>query len=625
MNSTGETQLDTIEGNMLDEKGVSVTKKYSKGKFLGKGGFAKCYEFKDLETGKILAAKIIDKLSLAKEKSKQKLASEINIHKSLNHHGVVRFENNFEDSRNVYILLELCPNQTLKELVKRRKRLTELEAQCYLGQLIPTLIYLHNSNIIHRDLKLGNLFLAKNMELKIGDFGLAAKLATPFERRKTVCGTPNYIAPEILNSKRGTGLAGHSFEVDIWAVGIILYTMLIGKPPFEASNVKLTYKKIRANEYTVPPEVQISTEALSLINRILVATPEKRPKLEEIMCDPFMTKNPYPKTLPLMTLSSIPTNLYMSQFIKIMERDYTPRGVFSGSNFDIKTPARSESGFNASGNFKPKADLLISCDIFKRTPHNTTTKKIPTDLTVKNDTKSTRPVTSAANSPVTATLLDPFSPVFVDFYADYTDRYGVGYILSNGVMGFFFNDLSNVLLLHYKNQYAYSDMYDTNGGRISSETIPKKYKLLDYPKEIEKKVKILNHFKQWYENSKKDVQLRSDPGVIPTDSEESICVKKVIKTNSGLMFRLSNHIIQMNFTDKSQLIVSFRAKMMVYFNKKGEKSIYKLSNQLFQSANDSIIQRFRYVRHIVNTMNSVHTKGHSPIGKSKGNRINGHK
>ena len=92
---------------------------------------------------------------------------------------------------------------------------------------------MHSQRVIHRDLKLGNLFLADNMQLKTGDFGLAAKLEFENERRRTVCGTPNYIAPEVLESKHG-----HSYEVDVWSFGVILYAMIIGKPPFETSEIK---------------------------------------------------------------------------------------------------------------------------------------------------------------------------------------------------------------------------------------------------------------------------------------------------------------------------------------------------------------------------------------------------
>lgn len=98
----------------------------------------------------------------------------------------------------MYIILELCSNQTLNELIKRRKRITEVEAKYYLHQIALGIKDIHENRVIHRDLKLGNLFLTEKLEVKIGDFGLAAKLSFDVERRKTMCGTPNYIAPEIL-------------------------------------------------------------------------------------------------------------------------------------------------------------------------------------------------------------------------------------------------------------------------------------------------------------------------------------------------------------------------------------------------------------------------------------------
>jgi polo-like kinase 1 len=114
------------------------------------------------------------------------------------------------------------------ELVKRRRRLTEPEAAYLCLQLLDAMRYLHANAIIHRDLKLGNLFIAADVGIRVGDFGLATMLCEQGERKRTVCGTPNYIAPEILDR---TG--GHSYEVDSWSIGCIIYTLLFGKPPFD--------------------------------------------------------------------------------------------------------------------------------------------------------------------------------------------------------------------------------------------------------------------------------------------------------------------------------------------------------------------------------------------------------
>lgn len=116
-------------------------------------------------------------------------------------------------------------------------------------QLLSAVKYIHSNKVIHRDLKLGNIFLSKNLELKVGDFGLATRLEFNDERKRTICGTPNYIAPEII-----MGAAGYSYEVDIWSCGIICFALLFGKPPFETNDVKTTYAKIKSGIYELPDQ-----------------------------------------------------------------------------------------------------------------------------------------------------------------------------------------------------------------------------------------------------------------------------------------------------------------------------------------------------------------------------------
>jgi polo-like kinase 1 len=133
---------------------------------------------------------------------------------------------------------------------------------------------MHSHNVIHRDLKLGNLFLDKNLRIKVGDFGLATKVADSEEKRKTICGTPNYIAPEVIDGDKEK--RGHSFEVDVWSMGVIFFTLLVGKPPYESKDVKSTYQRILRNEYSFPSNIQISEDAKDLIASMLQTKPEKR-------------------------------------------------------------------------------------------------------------------------------------------------------------------------------------------------------------------------------------------------------------------------------------------------------------------------------------------------------------
>ena len=307
--------INVIEEKIKGAGGAIKIRKYTKGKFLGKGGFAHCYEFICQGNGKTFAAKIINKENIKSMSSKQKLYSEIKIHKSLHHNQIVAFEHSFEDDKNLYMLLELCENQTLEELQRRRETLTELEVQCYIIQLIKGLQYLHSHKIIHRDLKLGNLFLTDKMELKIGDFGLATKLDFDGEKKKTVCGTRTYMAPELLGGE-------HSYEVDIWSVAIIIYALFVGKTPFEmdippnVDRIKEIENNIRKLKFRFPEDCKMSYVAQRLIRKILVKNPADRPTYEEILLDDFFSQNSaIPKLLPSATLVGPPTLEYIKRFM----------------------------------------------------------------------------------------------------------------------------------------------------------------------------------------------------------------------------------------------------------------------------------------------------------------------
>lgn len=149
------------------------------------------------------------------------------------------------------------------------------------------------------------------MEIKIGDFGLATKLEFDGERKRTICGTPNYIAPEVLEGKQG-----HSYEVDIWSLGVIIYTLIIGKPPFETSDVKTTYKRIRMNAYSFPENVPISDVAKDIITKILNNDPSKRPNIDDILNHEFINNGgTIPRLLPASTLACPPSTTYIRQFL----------------------------------------------------------------------------------------------------------------------------------------------------------------------------------------------------------------------------------------------------------------------------------------------------------------------
>jgi serine/threonine protein kinase len=164
-----------------------------------------------------------------------------------------------------------------------------------------------------------------------------------FVANRTLCGTPNYIAPEVLNKK------GHSYEVDVWSLGCILYTLLIGKPPFETSCLKDTYAKIKKNEYTIPPN-KVSVQAKNLINHLLQADPALRPTMSQILQDEFFYSGYLPPRLPTSCLSMPPR----------FDRDI-PNSMHSGSSGHNQLNANAlMCGSNGSSNMNSNGNNLMN-------------------------------------------------------------------------------------------------------------------------------------------------------------------------------------------------------------------------------------------------------------------------
>jgi len=222
--------------------------------------------------------------------------TELQIHSKMRHQNIVQFHRAFTFQNCTYLVLELCPNGSLMDMVKRRKGITEAEVRYYTVQIAGAIKYMHAKGIIHRDLKMGNIFLDKHMNAKIGDFGLAALLLTGKDmqvmRRTTLCGTPNYIAPEILEK----GKKGHDHMVDIWSLGIIVFAMITSKPPFQSSTTDEIYRRARDRDYEWPSSDQkhVSQEVKDLVAAMLQDA-DKRPDPDTIVGHPFFTAGYMPE------------------------------------------------------------------------------------------------------------------------------------------------------------------------------------------------------------------------------------------------------------------------------------------------------------------------------------------
>jgi len=481
---------------------------YERGKFLGKGGFAKCYELRNVANvnSEIMAGKIVPKSLLIKQHQREKMAQEITLHQTLSHPYVVKLDSFFEDSNFVYIILELCRRRSLMELHKRRKAITEPETRYFMNQILLGVSYLHKRKIIHRDLKLGNIFLNEEMEIKIGDFGLATKENFEGERKRTLCGTPNYIAPEVLTKK------GHSYEVDVWSIGCIMYTLLVGKPPFETQTLKDTYKRIRANEYHVPSKV--GPLAKQLIRKLLQDDPLKRPNIDTILKDDFMTQGYMPNRLPPSCLTMAPRfDTKMSQIARrgpLQEINKEP-GIQTPSSLKKTPSVQSEASNN--------------CEHYLRDLKNQLAKVIAANPSSRNPCNE-----DECEDPKAVPLY------WVSKWVDYSDKYGFGYALNDDSIGVVFNDLTKLLLLSDGSNIHYID-FDGNEHY---------YTMTEYPPEIEKKVKLLNYFM----NYMKEHLLKAGANMQTRDGDELSRIpflRTWFRTSRAVVMFLTNGTVQINF------------------------------------------------------------------------------
>ncbi|NWR68833.1 PLK4 kinase, partial [Centropus unirufus] len=260
-----------------------VLQDFKVGNLLGKGSFAGVYRAVSLKTGLEVAIKMIDKKAMHKVGMVQRVQNEVKIHCQLKHPSILELYNYFEDSNYVYLILEMCHNGEMSRYIKNRKKpFSEEEARHFLHQIITGMLYLHSHGILHRDLTLSNILLTNNMNVKIADFGLATQLKMPHEKHYTMCGTPNYISPEIATR------SPHGLESDVWSLGCMFYTLLIGKPPFDTDTVKNTLNKVVLADYEMP--AFLSIEAQDLIHRLLRKNPADRLSLSSVLDHPFMAR-----------------------------------------------------------------------------------------------------------------------------------------------------------------------------------------------------------------------------------------------------------------------------------------------------------------------------------------------
>lgn len=618
--SPKNTKINIQVGTIIEDttcKSINGhVKRYSVGPQLGKGGFAKCYVQTSYDTKNVYAGKIMSLESIRSSNAKKKIRNEIRIHREQHHPNIVKLERYFIDNNNIIILMELCTQNTQMELVRNRRYLSETETQTLQWQLIDVVSYLHHNLVIHRDLKQGNLFLDSNQSIKVGDFGLATQQQENTERKKTICGTPNYIAPEILRSggNDSDNTIGHSFEVDIWAIGVIAYTLLYGKPPFETNSVKTTYQRIKNNQYEFPSTPYVSSNAKDFIRLILHPNPDCRPSLNSQRKHPFFSQSPFPKVLGTRCQKlPFPFQHWCHPTSEITEPNFEPQ--------DILYKELTED--NIEGEHE------IYCDLLKDIPEpkipDDTTRTIPTDAVplqtkVSPSTVSTTTTTSSSNTTIEKikvlqeqqhlniskntekTLKAP--ELWVSQWVDMSSKYGVGYQLSDGSQGVQFNDNSQIVQNSNGKNVQYIENIDDLCTCGNHPKYFRQHFLFDEcPERIMKKASL---FQQYTKHLQLNNTLGSPyPGQYPYEQynpydEEAIPIylKDFTCSKQAIIFHLSNCITQIYFSDSTEILISTDTEILSYTNKQQQKSVYT-QEQVWKEVNQPEQQkRVRYTTRI---------------------------
>ena len=242
-------------------------KDYEKLKTVGLGSYGRVRLCKNKKTGNIFVMKILKKNDIIKQKQVDHVYSEFNILTMLKHPFIVQlFGYNFEDPKYIYFIMEYIQGGELFTLLRTKGTFPVPQTKFYIAHIITIFEYLHSKNIVYRDLKPENILINKNGYLKLTDFGFAKQLEN--EKTYTLCGTPEYLAPEIILNK------GHGKAVDWWTLGILLYEMLVGIDPFSDDDPMKTYQKILKGKINFPKT--INKDAKSLIKHLLTQDTSKR-------------------------------------------------------------------------------------------------------------------------------------------------------------------------------------------------------------------------------------------------------------------------------------------------------------------------------------------------------------
>ena len=260
-----DNSTENPKGKKREDPTVDLTK-FELSKTVGMGSFGRVRLCRHKRTGKVYVMKILKKCDIIKQKQVDHLYSEFKILSIMNHPFIVELKGVYlKDPKYLYLILEYVPGGELFSLLRSNLTFPIQQARFYVAHIVTIFEYLHEKQIIYCDLKPENILIAKTGYLKLTDFGFAKRING---KTYTLCGTPEYLAPEIILNK------GHGMPVDWWTMGILLYEMLVGIDPFSDDDPMMIYQKVIKGKIRFPKEM--NKDAKSLIKHLLVADTTKR-------------------------------------------------------------------------------------------------------------------------------------------------------------------------------------------------------------------------------------------------------------------------------------------------------------------------------------------------------------
>ncbi|CAJ0576568.1 unnamed protein product, partial [Mesorhabditis spiculigera] len=518
--------------------------RYVDPQYLGKGGFATVWLYRDDYKKQPYAIKIIAKAQLSRDSSVAKLHREIQLQSRCSHPNIVRYYHDMEDEQFHYLVLEYCKNGTLQQRIHRSqfRRLTSFEACTYLSGVIEAVLYLFEIHLLHRDLKPANVFLCDDRNIKLGDFGLAIDSLGPPSR--SISGTPNYLAPEVLRRR------GHSEHSEAWAIGCTLFCMLTGRPPFETPQLDCTYARIMKADYTWPqfddggPPIERS--AMALVSGLLTIDPSSRMTVDGIRESLFYRINhQHPDERPPLTINC--------------ELETPPAYQPSWPTPSPSPPSLNEPCYSPPEQQRIKVNgwdiLRPTSQKWRPEKHSAQDSGVGSypDLITPRPAWITRlqsyqnELTMIVQSHHRLVEIMPEAVLHVSRWVDYTNRQGFAFLLSDGSCSVNFCD-GNYLALSPSSLIV----------RYGSDTFGESRTLSTYqaPPEIVEKARLAGEYRKYMMHN---LAQAVDQGIWDRlggpMSNQLPYVQDVWKSPTAVVFLLSNGAVQVNFMERHCKII----------------------------------------------------------------------